>query len=205
MDPIGVDWQVVRGTDLMADPRLKMYRAYSGMMRDADMIEWASYSALGRAIRWFTGADVNHTSAVVHLTYQGLEDRRFMVEALEGGPELRLVSERLLKFSGRVYWYKLREDIVPEGRAKAAAWLMHELALGKHYDYPNLLANALGAVSLNGRQWFCSELYHAMLIAAGYAAKPKNGKAIRPGGFKPLGVHHPRVLIYDSREVARYA
>jgi hypothetical protein len=128
-----------------------------------------------------------------------------MVEALKGGPEFRLISERLLGHGGRVYWYKLREELVPEGRAKAAAWLMHELALGKGYDYPNLLANALGAVSLNGRRWFCSELYHAMLIAAGYVKQPADCKAVRPGGFAALGVHHPRVLIYDSSMEVAYA
>lgn len=197
---VGVDWGMVQGTDLLKDPRLKTYRVYAEQMGTGDMVEWQGNSAIGWAIRKFTGADVNHTSAVIKLTYQGLGRRRFMVEALNHGLEFRLVSERLLKYSGRVYWYKLRAELVKEGRQRMGSWLMHELALGKGYDYPNLLANALGKVSMDGRRWFCSENYHAALIAAGYVAAPADGKAIRPGGFAPLGVHHPRVLIYDSRE-----
>lgn len=201
---VGVDWKVIDNLDAWGDPRLKMYRAFSRQMQSGDMVEWYSRSPIGWAIRMFTGADVNHTSAIIRMDYAQLENRRFMVEALAKGLQLRLISERLMGHRGKVYWYKLRDELVPEGRAKVASWLLREVGLAKGYDYPNLVANALGAVSLDGRRWFCSECYHAALVNVGYVKAPADGKALRPGGFTALGVHHPRVLIYDSKEVQRH-
>ena len=179
---------------------LVLYREYSGWMQNGDLIEWSSYgSAIGFLIRKITRRDVNHSSILLRpKEYAGLKDRRILLEALNGGLVPRLLSLRLSKYHGRVWWYPLDEDKVSEEqRTMMMEWTLMEVLKGKRYDFESLFANAVGRVSVNADKWFCSEAYTAMLMSVNLV--PKDTKALRPGEFGSLNLHTSRVMIYDSK------
>ena len=178
---------------------LKLYKTHKGQMRSADLIEWQSHTALGAAIRMVTRKKVNHSSILVRpKEYAGLNNRRFLLEALGGGLVPRLLSTRLREFKGRVWWYGLKDSVATqEDRDAMAVWAILEAVQGKRYDYGSLLKNILGRVNVDADAWFCSEAYTAMLMHR--MLIDDNLKARRPGEFGALDVHIPGVLIYDSK------
>lgn len=159
-------------------------------MKSADLIEWGSASMIGGLIRLFTRKKVNHSSILLNLdTFAGLKERRFVLEALEHGIELNLMSMRLEDFKGEVYWSALKPQY-DHLRGNIAAWALERI--GTEYDYHSLFANMFGKVSQDGKKFFCSEYYHMALVAAGILPK---GKAARPGEFNKYMIHEKPVRI----------
>lgn len=167
-------------------------------METGDLVEWSGNTALGWAIRKFTGRKVNHSAIVLRIAeYCGLKDRRFVLEATSHGISLNLLSHRLAEYDGKVYWSALKNKF-DDHRNPMGEWAL--LMAGHYkkgeklkYDYKSLLLNALGPVSLNARQLYCSEYYHAALIAANIVEK--DGHAARPGDFVDMNVHESEVRI----------
>lgn len=178
--------------------KLRKYLEVRGDMQTGDLIEWSGNTVLGWAIRKFTGRKVNHSALVLRIAeYCGLKDRRFILEATSHGITFNLLSHRVAEFDGKVYWSALKPEF-DERRNQMGEWAL--LMAGRYkkgekvqYDYKSLLLNALGPVSVNARQLFCSEYYHAALIAADIAKA--GGKAARPGDFADMNVHHSEVRI----------
>lgn len=176
---------------------LPLYEEQIRNMRSCDLIEWQSHTAIGYAIRFFTRQRVNHSSILLRMDRAGLEDRRFVIEALGGGLELRLMGERLRSYKGRVWWYPLKRNLgLPECIQDMVNWAIVQTAMGKGYDYGSLLSNMFGRVSVDGAAWFCSEAYTAMLQVG--KLYDKNAQALRPGEFGALSLHEAPVLIFDS-------
>jgi len=170
--------------------KLTEYNALRKYMKSGDLIEWGSASMIGGIIRFFTKKKVNHSSILLNLdTFAGLEERRFVLEALEHGVELNLMSTRLKDFKGSVYWspLKLEHDSL---RSEIAAWALQRV--GTDYDYKSLFANIFGKVSQDGKKFFCSEYYHMAMVKAGILPP---GKAARPGEFGKFNIHENTVQI----------
>lgn len=182
----------------MSKNKLSTYLAHREEMQNGDLIEWASNSPLGRAIRWFTKKDVNHTSYVVIFDSplaRFLADRRVVLEAMGGGVEPNYLSERLEHFDGAVYWIPLRRDILFQKVALATAYAVDTYMLRKpKYDFGGLVKNAFGKVSANANKYFCSEFCHICHMTGGIVKNEE--KARRPGEFgKSYGVTLPRIKI----------
>jgi len=170
---------------------LTLYKLYRPQMRSGDLIEWGSATAIGSMIRLFTRKHVNHSSLLLNLDhFSGLKDRRFVLEALEHGVELNLLSKRLKEFKGWVYWSALKPEY-NDRRDAIASWALNRV--GTEYDYSSLFANMFGAVSQDAKDFFCSEYYHMALASEGILP---GGKAARPGGFESFGVHEKAVRIF---------
>lgn len=165
---------------------LSVYLKVRDEIGTGDLIEWHSKSIIGWAIRMITRNDVNHSSLALKLDYfEGLKDRRFVLEALEHGITLNLLSRRLEKFNGKVYWYKLKAE--NEGkRGMIASWALEQV--GKKYDYKSLFLQLLFRVSANARKFFCSEYAYMAYRAAGMLIGMVS-KAPRPGEFMKFGLH----------------
>jgi len=162
---------------------LTSYTAVRPYTDSGDMIEFASATILGRAIRFFTKKKVNHTALVLNLEkYEGLKDRRFLLEALEHGIQLSLLSKRLKEFKGRVYWSRLRDEFEHD-RQGIAAWAIQQV--GTKYDYRSLFKNMFGKVNQDARAYFCSEFYHMSLVHVGILGR---GVAVRPGEFEQFKI-----------------
>lgn len=166
------------------------YNALRKYMKSGDLIEWGSASMVGGIIRFFTKKDVNHSSILLNLDlFEGLKERRFVLEALEHGIELNLMSKRLNEFKGTVFWSPLKPEY-DHLRNEIAAWALERV--GIDYDYPSLFSNIFGKVSLDGKKFFCSEYYHKAMVAAGILPK---AKAARPGEFEKFNIHSKTIEI----------
>lgn len=157
------------------------------------VILWQGRSLLSRAIRLFT--PYSHASLVV----RGLDDldrnRVFLVEALETGLELRLLSERVKGYNGRVFAFR-PYGLTKSAQGRVKSFAIDQCARGIRYDYKGLLANIFGRVSEDARRYFCSEFAALALEQAGvYRSAPFLGfHAARPGDI-------PKWFVGETREI----
>jgi hypothetical protein len=168
--------------------KLDMYNAVKDRMKTGDILLWQSDSLLGSAIRWRTKSDVNHASMIIRMSeWEGLERRRFHTEAMERGVYPNLLSNRLEGCKGKVWWLPLKDSWDNKrqliGERLTDCW-------GKKYDYKSLLWQAIGKVSIDTQQLFCSEVID---YALGFT-----GQAHNPGELEGLGINSDKILIYES-------
>ncbi|MCK5617465.1 hypothetical protein KAR91_87185 [Candidatus Pacearchaeota archaeon] len=169
------------------------YKALRRYMQSGDLIEWGSASIVGGIIRFFTKKEVNHSSILLNLdSFEGLKERRFILEALEHGVELNLMSKRLKDFEGSVFWSPLKPEY-NHLRNGIAAWALERV--GIDYDYSSLFSNIFGKVSQDAKKFFCSEYYHMAMVAAGILPK---AKAARPGEFDKFDIHSKTIEIINQ-------
>lgn len=170
--------------------KLKMYMTVRHVMKTGDCILWQSRSIVGWLIRRFSGANVNHASLVISLSeYGNLIDRRFLLEALEPGIVLKLMSRRLMKFKGKVWWYPLKDEY-DDNRDRVGEWAL--LQVGVPYDYKSLFKQTVGRVLADMKELFCSEYCFIGWIKSGIKLK---GKAPRPGDIPKLGLFKKPIRI----------
>ncbi len=162
----------------------RRYRRIRQAMRTGDLLLWRSETLLGALIRFFSHGNVNHASLVIRFKeYEsGLPGRRFCLEALAGGIELRLVSRRLANFAGRCWWYPLRAKYDSRRPHMAALALGY---VGVPYDYESLFANISGRVLADSRRFFCSEYVYQCGIEAGLPDW-ESGRTPRPADMPQL-------------------
>lgn len=173
------------------------YLAHRDDIKSGDLIEWQSKTALGWTIRKFTGREVNHTSLLVRPgQFSTLRDRRFLLEALEGGITPTLLTERLRHFKGTVWWLPLvpRYDRMRQTIAEFAIDVMCRDRPA--YDYPSLFGQIFGRVSLDAQRYFCSEWCQFIWCCTGVLRYLP--AAVRPGEFESFGVTLPKVKIYET-------
>ncbi len=174
----------------MPDMKLFEYHYFRKRMQTGDLVEWASPTAIGGLIRLFTKKKVNHSSLLLNLDrFAGLQNRRFILEALGDGIDLNLMSKRLKEFNGKVYWSALKSKYNYR-RDDIASWALDKV--GTDYDYRSLFANMWGMVNQDAKKFFCSEFYHMALFAADILP---GGEAARPGEFAKYMIHEPPMRI----------
>ena len=172
-----------------------VYDQYKEQFRTGDILQWQSYSAIGKIIRWKTNVPEiskeetpNHSSMVIRLIeWEGAERRRYHTEAMERGVYPNILSARLKEFEGKVWWLPLKEEWDPKrteiGMRLTECW-------GKGYDYKSLVWQLIGKVSIDARQLFCSETVD---YALGF-----EGVAHNPVQLELLGIQRHKLLIQDS-------
>lgn len=173
--------------DMETTDKLTKYHALRPAMGTGDVLEFASDTLLGKLIRWKTGHDVNHTSMIIRFQ-QYDTDRVFLLEALEHGIVLNLLSKRLREFSGKVFWLPLAEQFDAKRRWIGQSALKY---VGVKYDYDSILKQLVGRVSVEAHRLFCSEFVYLSLRDAAMPVYCKD--APQPGEFEGLGV-------FDFRE-----
>lgn len=156
------------------------YPAIRPWLSTGTVILWQGNDLLGRAIRMFS--QFSHASLIVRDLDPENCDRVFLVEALATGLELRLLSERIQGYNGRVFAFQA-QGIIPETQARIKSFALKECGRGVPYNYEGLFANILGYVSEGCHKFFCSEFAAMALEQAGIARHPayRNGEAARPG------------------------
>lgn len=171
---------------------LYIYHLYRDQMKTGDMLQWSSNSLIGAAIRWKTCRNlpegwpkVNHTSLILRLKeYEGLARRAWTPEALEHGFYPNLLSRRLERFDGEVYWYPLKDEY--NDMRQIYGERMTEM-FGIGYDFLSLFKQLVMNVSVDVRELFCSE---SALVVWGYS-----GKALPPALMPALDIFKPHVRI----------
>lgn len=161
------------------------YNKFKQQMKTGDLLLWRSNSLLGATIRFFSKGPFNHASIVMCFPeYEGEECRRWTTEALEHGTVLNLLSRRLDKYDGQVWWFPLKDDWEQQ-RSIIGRRALSMIGIG--YDYKSLFKNILGKVSAEARRLFCSEYYFLSL--------GMEGKAPTPAGLPSLGIFKQEVQI----------
>ena len=150
-------------------------------IKTGDCIQWQSNSILGKLIRIFS-PQINHSSLALRLDYKGLEDRRFLLEALEMGIDMNLLSMRLDDYDGKAWWYKLHSKF-DSLREHIGAWALKRV--GTPYDYGSLFKNMMGRVSADANKFFCSEYVYLCYLE--HRIVPRM-KAPRPGDLIHLPI-----------------
>ena len=158
---------------------LEVYLFYRDQFRTGDMIAWKSNSTIGKLIRWRTvprsvpedsHLNVNHTSGIIRLKeYEGEARRVFVTESLEAGTVLNLLSRRLEKFDGHVWWYPLKDGWNSKRRKIGETALEY---IGIKYDYKSIMEMITGSVSVDVKKFFCTEYYYHQLGFKGKAPNP---------------------------------
>jgi len=161
---------------------MNRYAELRHKMKTGDAILWTGSGIISWLIR--LKSKRSHASLVVRLKkYQGLRDRVFLVEALAGGLELRLLSERVHGYRGSVSL--VSTDLNGGQRRVCRNRALVKCAEGIKYDYGSLFRNILGRVSVNVRRFFCSEFVWWIWQEASYVEK--NTKAPVPGDLEEYG------------------
>ena len=168
---------------------LTIYDSVKRDMKSGDCLLYKSNTILGWLIRLFSKG-YNHAGLIIRLDeYQGLECRRWTLEALEHGVVLNLLTRRLSFVDGEVYWYALKDEY-DDKRDKVCEWALAQA--GQPYDYDSLLKNIIKRVSVNARELFCSEL---AFLSWKYAWIVEGDVAPRPGDIPKLNIFKNPVRI----------
>jgi len=158
------------------------YSVYRPNLQTFDRLAWHSETALGWAIRRFTGQPVNHTGLVLRFAeYERCgHDVVCTAEALETGFDVNRLSRRLADNKGYCIVYPLRPEYHHLRPALGATAISLE---GTPYDLPALVGNALGYMPTGVKLLFCSEGVFVVGRSCGLPVpKQWREKAPRPGG-----------------------
>ena len=176
---------------------LQKYNQYRDQMDNGDLMEFATKGFIGWAIRRVTKKDVNHTALLWCVDeFKSVKNRKFIMEALEHGLELNVMSDRLKKYKGKVYWYQLKPEFDKYRDDIASICLLAEGRTDEiKYDYLSIFRQLYRKVSVDiEKNSFCSEFCQWVLQEAKVIEKRK--RALRPGEFEKLGIYKPRIKIY---------
>jgi len=187
---------------------LTLYNDARPQIKNGDIVNWQMDSPVGRIIRLFT--EDSHTSLVTLQDYAGMADRIFVVES-RAKTELNLLSNRLAGAHGKAYLLRLKPHWDPV-RPYIAGWVCEQV--GNRYDFKGLFGNLFGRVSMDARNFFCSELgWFGTRQGAGRCASCTGGlgkevkedidkteellkgRAPRPGDFRRMPMYAAPVRI----------
>jgi hypothetical protein len=169
---------------------LKKYNLCRDRIKTGDCIEFRTNSIVGWLIRKVTGKEETHTAKVIRFDLID-PDRIYLLEALDHGIELNLLSERLKKQNGNAWWVPL----MPEFDNKRLLLGMYSLRwVGTPYDYFSIFKQLFNKVKINAKRFFCSEFANAVDIKAGLPVK-KMKYAPRPGEMVDTGIYLDSIKI----------
>jgi len=128
-------------------------------------------------IAWKTKS--KHTHSAMVLSKNGATGKRLLIaEALNCGPTVNYLSERVEKYDGVVWWFPLRNINVKQ-RNDANIWVWDKVCTQTGYDYRSLWKQMFSKVSIDAAQLFCSEMVHIAMMEA--KILPEALKAFNPG------------------------
>jgi uncharacterized protein YycO len=145
--------------DTRPEPKVRnnmvRYYTYRDKMQTGDLIQWSGCGIISGLIKLISWSKFNHSSIVIRPSELGVfKDRRFILEALESGIVVRLLSERIRTYGGHAWWYPLKDDFM-DIREDLGKWALDKE--GTPYDFGSLFKNIFGHVSADAREFFCSE------------------------------------------------
>ncbi len=202
----------------MSNGKLSNYKHWSDEMRTGDLLLWRADKWYMRLWRRCCHSEWDHSSNVFRLReykdplsrdYHGLERRRFMLESRIHGTVLNLLSRRLEKYDGEVWWYPLIDK-----------WNPHRQKIGETMlAWIGVPYNVSGVVKTTFRRWigvkctmvfqkigrsvgrllvqsvFCSEYSYIAYKSTGQLTKVFNTPP-SPGDLLNLGIFKDGIRIF---------
>ena len=148
-----------------------------------DVILWKGTGIVSQTIRLFSGG-YSHASLVLRLDeFEGLKDRRFVLEAVHSGVGLNLLSNAMHDH-GEAYLYQMKDEYTDKRNA-IACWALGRV--GTPYDFGGVFRNLFGYISADVKRLFCSEFVYLAYKEAGILNEqtaPRPGDITRWGCFK---------------------
>lgn len=158
---------------------MRPYSKIRPEIHTGDAILFQGNGIISRMIRHWS--DMSHAALVIRLRrYSDLGGRVFLVEALSHGLKLRLLSDVIRGYNGRIF--HLGMGASKRQRLKILEFALTECATTEGYDYEGLFGNIFGRVNRDARRYFCSEWVWFAWEFGGVIPKSSNMiKAPTPG------------------------
>jgi hypothetical protein len=139
----------------METATLKTYGQYRNKIRSGDLILFESKDIVSRAISLFTRSTITH-AAMANWLMVGDRHRLFVLESVLPGVCLNYMSNRVAWWlpHGDMYFHEMNPEYRHLG-CRAADILMRQV--GTFYDFKSLLWQSVRRVTIDARQFFCSE------------------------------------------------
>ncbi len=148
---------------------LTTYYKVRDLMRTGDQLAFASAGLIGKIIMFRSGK-YSHWGGIIRLQeYEGLERKRFTIEAIEHGFYPDILSNYIKNYKGHIWWYPLRDEWNPRRHALGERALA---LIGTPYDYKSLFKQAIARVSTDAKKLFCSEAWYYIMGFTGKAPYP---------------------------------
>ena len=165
---------------------ISKYYRIRDTLKTGDVVQWKTYGFVSWLIRKFSKGNENHTSLIVEVGgYDGLTNRKFMLEAQGHGIVLTSLSKRITEHKGEAYVLQL-EDRFDNKRINVGNWAF--LQVGIKYDYDSLFKQMSGKVLANADQYFCSEFAYLAYKNADIPMYNPDDLAPRPCDMEDLGI-----------------
>ncbi|MCG6551748.1 MAG: hypothetical protein L7F77_05425 [Candidatus Magnetominusculus sp. LBB02] len=184
---------------------MKSYEQYRPEFKFGDLLQWSGASLLSEGIKLKTENDrpeyekqhsinVNHSSLLIRFPlYEGPEDRVWTTEAVGSGTALHLLSVVIQNYSGKLWWYPLKDDVGTDDYRKEIGILAFKY-IGIPYAYDLLIEQLVKSPILGTKRLFCSE--YCQLC---YKGEGEIGRiALNPNQMPTLGIFKEPKLIFDS-------
>jgi hypothetical protein len=120
------------------------------------------------------------------------QERVYVMEAIAKGVYPNLVSKKLSKFNGSVYWLALKNQF-DSFRVNLAREGMKYVGSG--YDYGSFFACLLAKIDIEANKFICSEYCYQILKESGLPFRQYFIPYPYPGEFANLGIYEPAVQI----------
>lgn len=145
---------------------MTIYNQFKRNMDTGDTLLYVGESFTGATIAWWvstffkdrpipTMPIFTHGNMVLRLKeFEGLEDRRWVLNADNRGAIPVLLSTYLENYHGHCYWFPLKNQYDPQ-RVAIGCYAL-EIA-GRKYDFKGLFKNAIGLVNAEANRVFCTE------------------------------------------------
>lgn len=172
---------------------LTLYKSIAPRMDTWDLLTYRTEGIIPSLIHLWSPD--NHAGAVLRLPeFEGLENRRWTLEAVGSGVKLSLLSHVLERVHGEVYWHQLKPEF-NDLRNLAGCWGIAQSGVVK-YDFKGLFAKAVGWAVPDMAKLLCSEYYY---FGALKATMIKELETIpSPSELPDMGITLPPVLIVES-------
>lgn len=145
-------------------------------MHTGDLLQFSGNGKISSLIKWKTKGLFSHSAMV----FDSIDYNRKMVFSAEPRGFMPLpLSDYLLNYNGKVWWFQLRDDWDIK-RIEIGGRLLDMSGIG--YDYGSFLKQIISKVSADMRDLFCSE---AVFLALGFTGiAPDPNKLLDVGAFK---------------------
>lgn len=169
---------------------LTIYNRVKRQMQTGDGLGFQNTGFISRAIMFKTRKDgpipLSHWGGLVRAgAYEGLEERRYTIEAMDFGFYPDILSNYIKDYPGHIYWYPLKDEW-NNYRVKIGEGILS--MIGTKYDWLGVAKQLLIKISANGRRLFCSEAWQIGLQnVAPHLCLDTQGKALTPTGMYRLG------------------
>jgi hypothetical protein len=174
---------------------LTVYDSVKDQMKTGDGLGFANAGFISKAIMWKTDGDVDpknpiklsHFGGLIRAgEYEGLERRRFTIEAMSIGFYPDILSKYIKDYQGHIYWYPLKDEW-DKYRAQIGSEILS--MIGTKYDWLGVGKQLFGKVSADARRMFCSEAWEiGYQNTAPQLCVDMKGLALTPTGMWKLGV-----------------